>query len=86
MAPTLVKTEDKALEKTENEVAAVLVHLKKLLRLKNRLRSPLLRPAAETIVHILSYIVGDADHPSLWWKILSACRHIYGIMCTTAKL
>ena len=86
MASTLVKADEKSAEKTENEVAAVLVHLKKLLRLKNRLHSPLLRLPTETIVHILSYIMEDADYSSIWWPIFSTCHHIYDIMCATTEL
>ena len=86
MAPTLVKTGEKSVEKAESEVAVVLVHLKKLLRIKNRLHSPLLRLPTKTIVHILSHITEDVDHSSVWRPILSTCRHICDIMCTTTEL
>ena len=86
MAPTFVNTNDTTLKKTENEVAAVLVHLTKLLRLKNWLCSPLLRLPAETIAHILSYIMEYVDCPSVWRPIFSTCHRIYSIMCTATEL
>jgi hypothetical protein len=86
MAPTFVKTDDATLERTENEVAVVLVHLKKLLRLENWLRSPLLRLPTETIAHILSYIMEDAEHPSIWRPIFNTCYRIHNIMSTTTGL
>ena len=73
MAPTL---------ETENEVAAVLIHLKKLLRLKNWLRSPFLRLPTEIIIHILSYVMEDAEHSSVWWSVFSTCH----IMCVATEL
>jgi len=86
MAPTFVMTDDATLERTENEVAATLVHLKKLLHLKNWLRSPLLRLPTETIVHIISYIMEDAERPSVWRPIFSTCYRIHNIMSTTTEL
>ena len=85
MESTFVKINDAVLEKTEKEVA-VLVHKTELLRLKNRLRSPLLRLPTETIVHILSYIMEDMEHPHIWRPIFSTCCRIYIIVCTTSKL
>ena len=86
MESTFVKINDAVLEKTEKEVAAVLIHKTELLRLKNRLRSLLLRLLTETIVHILSYIMEDMEHPHIWRPIFSTCYRIYIIMCTTSKL
>jgi hypothetical protein len=86
MVPTLVRIDEKSAEKTENEVEAVLIHLKKLLRLKNRLRSPLLRLPIEIIVHILSHTMEDAEHSSVWWSVLSICHHIRNITCTATEL
>ena len=80
------KTDDATLEKTENEVATVLIHLKKLLRIKNRLRSPLLRLPTETIIHILSYIMENMEYRSVWQPILNTCHHIYSIMRTATEL
>ncbi|KAF9643841.1 hypothetical protein BDM02DRAFT_3122849 [Thelephora ganbajun] len=86
MVPTFVKTDDTTLKKAENEVAAVLVHLKKLLRAKNWLRSPLLRLPIEIIVHILSYIMQDAENSSVWRPIFSMCYHIHNIICISPEL
>jgi len=86
MVPTLVKTNDKSVEKIENEVVAVLTHLIELLRLKNWLRSPFLRLPTKVVVHILSYITEDAEHSSIWRSIFSACHRIRNIMCTATEL
>ena len=86
MQPPFVKTEDAALEKTEDEVAAALVHMMELLRFKNWLRSPLLRLPIETITHILSYIMEDMEYPHVWRPIFSTCYRIHTIMCTTTEL
>ena len=86
MAPTFVKTDDAVLKKTEDEVAAVLVHKVELLRLKNRLRSPLLRLPTEIIVRILSYIMEYVGKPRTWRPIFSTCHHIHRIMGTATEL
>ena len=86
MVPTLVKTDERSVERTESEVAAVLVHLKKLLRLKNRLLSPLLRLPTEIIVHILSYLMEDVEYSSVRRSVFSTCHHIRNIMCTAPEL
>jgi len=75
-----------ALERAENEIATVLVHLIVLLRIKNWLISPLLRLPTEIIVHILSYIMEDVVPSSVWRPIFSTCHRIHNIMCVTAKL
>ena len=86
MQPTFVKTEDAALEKAENEVAAALFHKTALLRFKNWLRSPLLRLPAEILTNILSYIMEDMEHPHVWRPTFSTCHRIHTIMCTTTEL
>ena len=86
MQPTFVKTEDAALEKSENEVTVALLHKTELLRFKNWLRSPLLRLPVETITHILSYIMEDMEHPHVWRPTFSTCSRIHTIMCTTTEL
>ena len=87
MKPTPgVKTEDATLKMVENEVATVLTHLKKLLSVKDRLCSPLLRLPTETIVHILSFIMEAVDQPRVWQPIFSTCHHIRRIMCTATEL
>jgi len=55
---------------------AVLVHLRKLLRLRNRLSPPLLRLPTETILRILSYFMADLDsyyyyYITIWTAIYS---------------
>ena len=80
--------DDTILQKTGEEVAAVLVHLKKLLRLRNLLRSPLLRLPTETIVRILSFIMADLGsyfYSPVWTSIYSTCHRIHRIMCGDRK-
>lgn len=86
MESTFAKADGATLKKAENEVAAVLFHLRKLLRLKNRLRSPLLWLPTETIIHILSYIMKDMEYSSVWRSIFSTCHHIHWIMRTATEL
>ena len=86
MESPFVRTQDVILEKTENEVAAVLVHKTELLRLRNRLHSPLLRLPVETFIHVLSYIMGGTEHPRVWRPIFSTCYGIHIMMCTTSEL
>ena len=86
MEPTFVKTDEATLKETESEVATVLLHQKKLLRLKNWLRSPLLRLPRETIVHILSYIMEHVEQSAVWQPIFSTCHHIHSIMRTAPEL
>ena len=71
------------------EIMAVLVHLKKLLRVRNQLHSPLLRLPDETIVRILSLIMADLDsHFSAysWMPIYNTCHRIHRIMCSAPEL
>jgi len=86
MKSTLVQTENATLKVAENEVTAVLIHLKKLLRIKNQLCSPLLRLPTETIVRILSYIVEAVERPRIWQPILSTYHQIHTTMCTAEEL
>jgi len=85
MVPTFVGTDKKSAEETKNEVAVVLIHLKRLLRLKNWLSSPLLRLPTEVIVHILSYIMEDGEH-SIWQSVFSTCHHIRDVMNNATEL
>ena len=71
------------------EVVAVLVHMKKLLRVRNRLSSPLLRLPTETIVRILSFLMDDLDHcysGHVWSSIHSTCHRIHRIVCSATEL
>ena len=86
MVSTSVKTVDEATLKPEDEVATVLFHLKKLLRLRNRLCSPLLRLPVETSIQILSYIMEDMEYSSTWQRILGTCHQIRNIMRTASEL
>ena len=75
--------------KTGKEVAAVLAHKKKLLRIRNQLCSPLLRLSTEIIIHILSFIMAELDtfmHPLVWMSIYGACHRIHKIMRHAAEL
>jgi hypothetical protein len=81
MSSSFAKTVANAvLEKTENEAAAMLIRLKKLLRVRNSLRSPLLRLPTEIILHILSYLMEDMRHSFVWRPILGTCYSIGTIM------
>ena len=86
MAPPI---HDALSRKTGKEVAAVLVHKKKLLRIRNQLCSPLLRLSTEIIIHILSFILAGLDtfmHPFVWMSIYGACHRIHKIMRHAAEL
>ena len=75
--------------KTEREVIAELTHLRKLLRVRNRLRSPLLRLPTETILRILSFIMVDLGsylRADVWRSIHGTCHRIREIMCGATEL
>lgn len=63
------------MEKTENEVAAALIRLKKLLRVKNSPRPPLLRLPTEIILHILSYLTEYMQHSFVWHPVLGTLQY-----------
>ena len=86
MESTPVKTEDATLKSTEDEVTAVLIHLTKLLRIKNRLCSPLLQLPIETIIHIISFLMEAIVQYCVWQPIFSTCHHIRRIMRTATEL
>jgi len=86
MASAFVKTDEDTLERTEDALATVLLHLKKLLRTKNRLCSPLLRLPTETIIRILSYVMEEIENFCVWQPIFSTCHHIHNIMCAATEL
>ena len=72
---------------TDQEVAATIVHMKKLLRLKNQLRSPLLRLPTEIIVRILSFIMADlALYRKVWIPVYGTCHRIHRVMCSATEL
>ena len=77
---------DVILKETEKEVAAVLVHLSKLLRVRNQLCSPFLQLPTETITHILSFVIGDVAPHSAWLPIFITCYCIHKIMCNATDL
>ena len=80
---------DALLQETGGSTTAVLVHLRKLLRVRNRLRSPLLRLPIETIVRILSFIMADLDsyfYYPVWTSIYGTCHRIHEIMCSATEL
>ena len=76
--------DDAASENTDEALAFALVHLRLLLRIKNRLRSPLLRLPTETIVRILSFVNGGCYHD--WRSIFSTCHRIYTIMRKSTEI
>jgi len=77
--------------KTKREVTAALVHLRRLLRVRNPLRFPLLKLPTETIVRILSFFTADLDsysYTGFWWSIYGTCHshRIHEIMCNATIL
>jgi len=87
MASSSVKiVDDATLKEAEMEVTAVLVHLKQLLRVKNRHRSPLLRLPTEIIIHILSFVMEDMGSYPAWRPIFTTCYCIRGIMTDATAL
>lgn len=84
MEPTVIApVPDDSLEK---EIATVISHQKKLLRLKNWLCSPLLRLPEETIIHIISFIVDHDEYSIVWKPVYSSCHRVYTIMRTATGL
>ncbi|KAF9644293.1 hypothetical protein BDM02DRAFT_3122117 [Thelephora ganbajun] len=73
-------------KKIETEVATVLVHLKKLLRVRNQYRSPLLRLPTEITIHILSFVMENMGSSPVWRSIFATCYHIRTIMCNATIL
>ena len=76
-------------EAGDMRTTVVLVHLRKLLRVRNRLRSPLLRLPTETILRILSYFMADLDsryYTPIWTAIYSTCHRIHETMCGATEL
>ena len=75
-------------QKSEQEVTTVLTHLRRLLRIKNQLRSPLLWLPTETILRILLIVMDDWDtwffHP--WRSIYFTCHRIRKIMRGATEL
>jgi len=86
MAPTFVWVDDATLKKTENEVAAVLIHMRNLRRFMNRLRSSLLRLPTEILVHILSFVMQKMWDSRVWPPIFRTCHRIHKIMSTATEL
>ena len=80
---SFAKTDSATLKKVETEAVSVLIHLKKLLRIKNRLRSPLLQLPTETIIRILSY---NMEYHFEWLPSFGTCHYIHWIMRTATEL
>ena len=87
MVSSSAKTiESAALKEREAAVTATLVHLKKLLCVKNQYYSPFLRLPTEIIIHILSFIMEDMGAYPVWRPIFTTCHHIRRIMCDATSL
>ena len=80
-----VKIVDDELDQTDKARTVALVHLRKLSRVKNRIRSPLLRLPTETIVHILSF-VNDRGYRSDWQAIFQTCHYILRLMLNQTEV
>ena len=76
-------------QKMEWEVVATLVHMRRLLRVRNQLRSPLLRLPTETILRILSFLMVDLDtylDIYVWRSIYTTCHRTREIMRGATEL
>ena len=76
------------LQRNKRGATVAVVHMKKLLRFRNWLCSPLLRLPTETLVRILSFVMVKLDFlPNRPWRpIHLICHRIRRIMCSTAEL
>ena len=65
----------------------MLTHQRRLLRVENQLRSPLLRLPTETIIRILSFVMGNwGDRFYPWRSIYFTCHRICEIMRGATEL
>ena len=75
-------------QKSEQDVTNALTHLRRLLRIENQLRSPLLRLPTETILRVLSFVMDDWDsrfsYP--WKSVYFTCHRIRKIMHGATEL
>ena len=81
--------DDELSRKIEREVTTTLAHLRMLLRVRNRLRSPLLQLPTETIIRVLSFVMVNLDSyfPVYAWKsIYGTCHRIHQIMRSATEL
>jgi len=84
--PSTKTVGDAMLRETEAEVTAVLVHLKKLLRVRNQYCSPLLRLPIEIITHVLSFVMENMGSYPAWHEIFATCYRIRRIMYHATSL
>ena len=77
-SPHIEAADDGTLEKNDEARARTLLHLRLLLRVKNRLCSPLLQLPTEIIIRILSFTNGGYHRD--WQSTFSTCHRIYMIM------
>ena len=78
--------DDALLRKTGEEVTAVLVHVKKLLRIRNQLCSPLLWLPTETIIRILSLVMAETGSLYVGMSISGICHRFHEIMRHAAEI
>jgi len=74
------------LKEPETEIATALVHLEKLLRVRNLHRSPLLQLPTEIIIHTLSFVMEDVGSWIVWWSAFTTWYGIYEIMYDVTSL
>lgn len=85
----MFSADEELLQKSTGEVMTVLVHMKKLLRARNKLCSPLLRLPTEILIYILSFIMAGLDpcpHPLVWMSIYCSCHLIHNTMRSATVL
>ena len=81
--------DDALLHKAGQEFETALVHMKRLLRLRNFLCSPLLRLPTEIIIRILSFVMAGLDSwpcRGIWESIYNTCHYILRIMRSATEL
>ena len=78
--------QDRRRRHAEAAVTATLIHLKKLLRARDRHYSPFLRLPTGIIIHISSFAMEDIGVYPAWRPIFTTCYHIHRIMCDATSL
>lgn len=83
--PHITTAEDTTLEVADRSFSAALVHLRKLLRVKNLGCSSFLQLPTEIIILALSF-VRNGCHPDDWRSIFGTCHLIFNIILESTEL